>query len=451
MDLQTFKNKLFETAQNAGFEEYEIYCQNGFRTTINIFDQEVSQFTNASSAGVSFRGKFAGKMGYASSERIHEDIIPFLVDSAKANAQIIETAEIEELFPGSSVYPEVDTYNPDLNTLNSQQKIEKIMKVEAVAKAFDDRINAVPYCTMLDGEKEILIANSKGLDVSEKLNYIRAYAFCQASDGGNPKMGGDIYTKLDFEGFDPVAFGEKVAKNTLETLGATPVTSGKYKVVLDHHCAGDLLAAFFPSFSADQAHKGFSMLAGKLGENVASAVVTIIDDPLLPREIGSHSFDSEGVATRTKTVIEAGNFKTFLHNTKTARKDGVEPTGNGFKYDFNAPVTIGGTNFFIKPSDITQDELLAQVGDGLLITDFSGLHSGANPVSGEFSLQAEGFVIKDGKKDRPVELITVSGNFFTLLNQISAVANDLTLGLTEWNGNIASPSLLVESLDISGN
>ena len=452
MDLKTFKENLFTQAQSAGFEEYELYCQNGNRTTINIFNQQVQQFTNASSAGVSFRGKFAGKMGYASSERIHQDIIPFLISSAKANAEIIETAEIEELFTGSPSYPTVDTHNPTLSTVTSEQKIEKALKAEATAKSFDEKIVAVPYCTISDGETEILIANSKGLEVTDKSNNMYAFTYSQASDGVSTKMGLDLHIGFDFEEFDPVTLGEKSAQNALNSLGASPVPSGKYKVVLDEKCASDLLGVFFPAFSAEQAGKGFSMLAGKLGEQVASDSITIIDDPLLPRQLGSRPFDSEGVAAHTKTVVDAGNFKTFLHNTKTARKDGVAPTGNGLKSTFNAPVTIGGTNFFIKPSTKTKEDLFAEVGDGLLITSFEGIHAGANPVSGEFSLQASGFVIKDGKKDRPVELITASGNFFTLLTQVSAVANDLSFCvIPNPNGNIASPSLLIQTLDIAGN
>jgi PmbA protein len=254
------------------------------------------------------------------------------------------------------------------------------------------------------------------------------------------------YNKLS-----PETVGKKAALKALETLGATPVPSGKYKVVLENDCAGSLLNVFFDAFSADASHKGFSLLKGKLGEKVAADCVTIIDDPLIPWAMGSQPFDSEGVACYSKTVVENGVLKTFLHNLKTARKDGVKPTGNGYKGGYNAPLGIGPTNFFIKPCEQSPEELFAKAGDGLIITDFQGLHAGANPVSGEFSLQAQGFVIKDGKKDRPVELITVSGNFFRLLENIIAVADDLDFENPRGISTIVSPSILVDSLDIAGS
>ena len=151
-------------------------------------------------------------------------------------------------------------------------------------------------------------------------------------------------------------------------------------------------------------------------------------------------------------MVDGGVFKTFLHNTKTARKDGVTPTGNGFKANFDSAVNIAGTNFFVKPAEGKPlCALMEELGEGLMITDFAGLHSGANAVSGEFSLQAQGFVIKNGKKDRPVELITVSGNFFDVLNNITAVGSDLKFGGPDRAGTIGSPSLLIRDLDIAGS
>ena len=450
-NLNDFKNKLFEAANQAGFDEYEIYLQNGATVTVNVFDQEVSQFTNASSSGLSFRGKFGGKIGYSSSEKIDESIIQFLVSSAKSNAEILETVEDEELYAGDAAYPEVKGYSEELSGITSEDKIKAALVLEKSAKDADSRISAVPYCMLANSETEILIANSKGLDLTKKSNAMYTFVHCQASEDGKAKTGGKFAVVDDFKSFDPAAVGNEAAGKALQMLGAEPVPGGKYKILIDNDAASSFLATFFGAFSAESAQKGFSLLKGKLDTKIAGEAVTIVDDPLIPGALGSTPFDSEGVASYKKTVVDKGVFKTFLHNTKTARKDGVKPTGNGFKPDYRTSVAIGGTNFFIQPGNLESEELFKEAEGGLLITSFAGLHSGANSVSGEFSLQAEGFVIENGKKGRPVEQITVSGNFFTLLNDVIGVGCDLEFKMPSYIGNIASPSLLIKELDVSGS
>jgi len=445
MDLNVFKDKLFAQAKAAGFEEYELYFQNSASTTVSVFNQEVSEFTNSASAGVSFRGKHGGKMGYASSERIDDQVIDFLVAAARDNAAIIETEEHEELYPGSDAYPAVKTYNPTINDVPSEDKIKLALRVEAAAKQTDARVMAVPNCAVANAESAVFIANSKGLSASKNANAMYSYANCQAGDGNAVKMAMKIFFGSGFDDFDPEKLGQTAANNAVAKLGAASVASGKYNVIIDAEAAGSLLTVNFSGFSAESAQKGFSLLKGKLNEQIANPAVTIVDDPLIDWAYGSQPFDSEGVAAFKKVVVDAGVFKTFLHNTKTARQDGVAPTGNGMKADFKSPVNIGATNFFIQPTDKTPEELMAQLGDGILITDFAGIHAGANPTSGEFSLQAQGFVVEGGKKGRAVEQITVSGNFYQLLKSVTAVANDLN-----FRSNIASPSILVEGLDVAG-
>jgi len=445
MDLNVFKDKLFAQAKAAGFEEYELYFQNSASTSVSVFNQEVSEFKDSASAGVSFRGKHGGKMGYASSERIDDRVVEFLVNAARDNAAIIETEEYEELYAGDASYPSVKTYNDSINSVPSEDKIKLALRVEAAAKGADSRIMAVPNCMVANAQSEVFIANSKGLSASKKGNAMYSYANCQAGDGTAVKMAMDIFYGSNFVDFNPEELGTDAAKKALDKLGASSTASGKYDVIIDASAAGSMLGVFFSGFSAEAAQKGFSLLKGKLGEQIASPAVTIVDDPLIDWAMGSQPFDSEGVAAHKKVVVDAGVFKTFLHNTKTARTDGVKPTGNGMKADYKSPVTIGATNFFIQPTDKSQDDLAAQMGNGIMITDFAGLHSGANPTSGEFSLQAQGFMIENGKKGRAIEQVTLSGNFYQLLKSVTAVASDL-----KFRSNISSPSLLIAGLDVAG-
>jgi PmbA protein len=175
-----------------------------------------------------------------------------------------------------------------------------------------------------------------------------------------------------------------------------------------------------------------------------------VDDPLLENGAATAPFDGEGVAGRRKNVIEAGRLTTYLHNLKTARKDGVESTGNASRPSFKSPVGIAPTNFFIEPGQAGFADLIQALGDGLIIINVQGTHSGANPVSGDFSLGAYGYLVQGGRIVRPVEQITIAGNFFRLLENVEAVGSDLEFGNPGYRGNVGSPSLIISNLAIAG-
>jgi len=452
MDLKNFKIALFAAAKAAGLEEYELYCKRASSFDVSVFEAEIDEYKSERTFGVSFRGKVGGKMGYAFSEKIDEAVITFLIDNAKQNATVIEDDEEEFVYGGDESYPEVECYNPAINDIPTKVMIEAAMSMERAAMEVDERVENLPYCAFENFEVEVYIANSKGLDVQYKTNRICGIAEAQVEgEDEQVKTSYDGYDGLDFSKFDPVAVGQKAAKKALALLGASPVPSGKYPVIFTPESASEMLGTWVSAFSAEKAHKGFSILAGKLEEKIAADCVTIIDDPLLPGQEATTPFDSEGVASRTKTVVDSGVFKTFLHNTKTARKDGVAPTGNGFKASLEMPVEIAATNFYVKPGTDSHDVLLEKMNTGIVIAAVEGLHSGANETSGDFSLAASGFLVEGGKVIRAVDQITISGNFFGMIKDVIAVGSNLEFKLGDDTNNTAAPSLYVKSLDIAGS
>lgn len=174
--------------------------------------------------------------------------------------------------------------------------------------------------------------------------------------------------------------------------------------------------------------------------------VSLIDDPLLPDGMASRPFDAEGVPSSAHTVVENGVFQTFLYDLKTAHKDGVATTGNANRASAASSVHVAPSNFYLKPGGKSFDALLEGIGEGIVITEVSGLHAGANPVSGDFSLLSKGYTFRNGKRDKAVEQITVAGNFYELLKSVQELANDLAFP----RGGIGSPSVDVGELSISG-
>ena len=445
-DLSAFKDKLFKAAKDKGFSDWELYAAGSESFTLRIFKGEINEYKNSLNAGISFRGTYKGRMGYAYSERMDDDVIPFLVDNASQNAEIIEDADIEDLYTGDKSYEDVLTYDADLSKIPAEDKISKALEMDKIAWGLDKRIAGIDFCGVGTGEGYRFIANSHGLNLSDKSNSAQAFIMARVMENGQFKADREVWTGHKWDEFVPEKLAHNAVNSALSLLGAKPVPTGIYDILLERDDASSFLAAFSGVFSAERVQKGFSLLKGKIGEEIAVPGITIRDDALLPFKADSCSFDDEGVAAKNKVIVEQGILRSFLHNRKTAKKDGIASTGNGFKAGYKASLDISPTNFYIVPSDSSKEDLIKEIGKGLIIKDLSGLHAGINPVSGDFSIICGGYVIENGEKSRPVEQITMAGNFFTVLKNIVKTANDLD----QVRSKVASPSLWIKGINISG-
>ena len=179
-----------------------------------------------------------------------------------------------------------------------------------------------------------------------------------------------------------------------------------------------------------------------MDKQIFSEKITIVDDPLRKDGYNSRSFDDEGVACKKKTLVEQGVLKTYLHNLKSAKLMKCETTGNGFKAGYASNVGIAPSNLFIENGSVSMDEMIASMKEGIIVTEITGLHA----MTGEFSLQSQGWYVKEGKKIKPVNLITIAGNFLDAMKQVEMLGNDGKLNA----GSIGSPSILFTSLSVSG-
>lgn len=449
MDLNQFKELVFSKGKDAGFTDMEIYSQKANNLSIRVFKGEVDSYTLAESGGYSFRGLYRGNMGYAYTEVLDQESVEMLVRDALENAEIIDAEEQLEIYAGSQRYPEYVGVNANLVEVEPQEKIAIAKAMEAAAHTLDERVRAVNYCLLASGDQQVRIMNTKGLDVTHSHNVAYAYISAVVTEGEDTKTFGNFEAIGDFAKFDPEKLARRAVEEAVALLGASPVESGEYPVILRWEAAATLLGTFAGIFSAENVQKNFSLLKGKLGEIIAADAVTIVDDPLLPQGLASAPFDAEGVASRFKTVVEEGKLVTFLHNLKTAAKDGVESTGNAAKDSYKSSVGIAPSNMYIQAGDVSLEDMMAGVEKGLVIIDLQGTHSGANPVSGDFSLSAYGYLVEQGKILRPVNQVTIAGNFVTMLKDVVAVGNDLRFGLPS-GGVFGSPSLLIKALAVSG-
>ncbi len=444
--MDAFIDRLFAAAKEAGLETAEVYYSESEAFSVGLMNREVDSYEVSTSGGLSLRGTVNGRMGYAATEAFDDEAIAQLIGGVKESAALNEAEEQDEIFAGDAVYPEVQRTESDLDSWSAEQKIALAHAVEEATLARDARVTQTQGVAVSTSRGRRILRNSYGLNLHRDGEMCVVYAAPIAKEGEDTSTGFKIAAGRRLDAVNAEEIGAGAADDALSMLHARPVASGEYRVILRREAMGDLLATFSGVFSAENAQQKLSLLAGREGEKIAADTVTLMDDPLLPDGFASSPFDGEGSASRTKAVIDCGTLTTLLHSRKTAKKQGVETTGNAIRAGYAAPVHVGPTNFFIKPGEKTLDALMAEVGEGLMITDVSGLHAGANAISGDFSLLSKGFVIHEGKQAGPVEQITVAGNFYDLLKQIRAVADDLRFE----GRSIASPSVDAGVMKVSG-
>ena len=442
MTYEAFRDALLAVALEKGCEAAEVYAQESTDFSVEVMEQQIDSYSVSRSMGLSVRVCLEGKNGYAYTE-LFEDA-EGLVEKAMDNARASESEDVHPM-QGPADYPTVTLPENPLESLTDAQRIDLAMELEKQALAADDRCTRVANNQVAFATGKTHIANTLGLRASRDASIAICYTVPvltegeQMQDGFAFRWGKDVF---DLEGC-----GKEAAYDAARKFGASTIPSGQYPVVLEKHAAAHLLEGFFSLFSGESAQKGLSLLAGKEGEVIAAPCLSIVDDPLLPEN--PRAFDDEGVPSVKTAVVEQGVLRTLLHNLKTAAKAGCVSTSNGGRGSAASPVGVAPSNFMIVPGETSYEGLLEHLGEGLIIRDISGLHAGLNPISGDFSLLAGGWLQKDGKL-QPVEQITVAGNFFTLLKEVEEVGADLWLGIPQ-GSVVASPSLRIKGLMVSGS
>lgn len=446
MEFKEFKNRLFKEARKEGLTEFEIYFSNKESLSISTYKEEVEKYNLNKSFGVSFRAKIDGKMGYSYTEIIDEDAIKMLVENAKSSALSIENDDPQFIYEGDKEYSMVESYYKDLENIDAKKLIDLAIDMEKECKKYSDKVVNFAGCGISYVNVKYGLMNSKGLELVDKSNLLTAYVV-PVIEIDNKKYDGFGYGKAkSVDEVNPAKIAKQAIDEAMEKVGAKSIKSDKYKTVIKNEAMVSLLQSFWSVFDADSAQKGISLLKDKEGEIIASDKVTLIDNPLMKDGLASVGFDDEGVATFEKEVVGDGKLKTLLHNLKTANKAGIKSTGNGFKSSYASPVSVGPTNFYLKNGEKDFKELLKEVNNGVIISEFSGLHAGANSITGDFSLAAKGFMIENGKQTFPIEQITVSGNFFKLLKDVEEICSDIKFPMSSFG----SPSVLISELSIAG-
>lgn len=436
--------KFYELAKENHFEAADLYTRINHSLSLSVFHGEIDSVNEHETRLVTARGIINRKFGAATTEAIDKDTPEYLINAIARTAKIVENDDPSIIYKGSKKYHKKNVFNKEVLEGNIQEKAGILLEIERKLKEFDSRINEVVSVGYEESASEEKLSNSYGLKLSQKNAYYSYFAEVTAKDGDEIRSGYKVFASIDKNEFNIDKFVEEAAKDALDKLGSVQCKSKKYPVVLNPETASTLIKAMLNSIDAEEVQKHTSLFEGKLHQQIVSKKLTIIEDPL-KKGIFFKYFDDEGVATNKKFLIKKGVLETYLYTLQTAEKDKVEPTGNGYRAGSKASADTGC--IIIKAGKKTEEEVLAEINEGVYITGLEGLHSGLNAQSGNFSLQAEGFMIRDGKLAEPLSLITIADNLVNMFNNIKEIANNTKLILR--NG-AECPSIFIKKMSVSG-
>ena len=436
-------DKFFALAKEKGLSEAQIQVSKSKSTSINLFHHEIDNFSINDSQSIIACGVVNGKFGISRTEKMGRDTFEFLVDGIIESARVNEKSEEVDLFKGSPKYHKKNVFNQALADADLKDTLILLHKVEDDLYAYDKSITEVDEVAFEESEDMSEFYNSFGLKLKQRSNFFYIVASAVGKKGEEVKTNYDICLSNDLKAFDEKTFVNGIGEGLIKKFGGTQCDAGSYPTVLKDDIFSSLLGYFLESVSSDEIQRHSSCLEGKLGQKIASTKLTISEKPLQKNVFFSY-FDDEGVATSNKDIIKKGVLKTYLYNRETAKKDGVESTGNG-SWAGNK-IGIGFGNILVKGSKKSFEEMISGIEKGVYITEIEGLGTGMNPHSGDFSCQAQGFMIRGGKVAEPLNLITLSGNLFKMFADIKSFDNKLKLHPSSF----ACTDVLIKKMAIGG-
>ncbi len=438
-----------EATVAAGATAAEAYATAATTREVRVHAGEVESLTAASQRGIGIRAWIGGRVGYGYGTDLSPDGIVATANRAVGAAQVADEDEFAGPPDSAERAPALDGLSdPSLGEWSTDRIAALALAVEQSALQADPRVVGVEQAVYVDSADRVAIASSSGL--AGEFEASSCYAYLQAlADGEDSRE-----TGLGFglargpAGLDALAIGREAARRAVEMIGARKPPSRCCPAVLDPTVAASFVGVVGGAVAADAVQRGRSPLGGRLGEEIASDAFALHDDGLVSEGIASSPFDAEGVSRRRTAVIAEGQLQTYLYDTYTARRGGGSSTGNADRTGYRSQPSVSASNLVVQPGRHSFEELLEEAGEGVCITDVTGLHSGVNPVTGVFSVGASGRAIRGGELAEPVRGFTIASDLISMLRVVRAAGE-----ASRWvpfGGSVNTPALLIGEMTVSG-
>ena len=407
-------------------EQVEAYVAQGTDTEVAVFGGEVESLSSAESSGIGIRVVTGDRQGFAYAGSLDPDVVAETLAEARDNAGFASPDEWVGLAEPDGVAPAaLELWSDELASFPAEEKVRLALELEKAVRAGDPRIRQVEAAEWGDSAFESAVATSTGIRAHTRRTACYLSTFAVAGQGDETQTGGGYSVGRAPSELDLAkAAGDAVERST-RLLGATKPRSEHLTVVLEPRITATVLSVLGGTLQGEAVLKGRSLFADRLGEAVSVGGVTLVDDPTDAEAYGASPFDAEGLATRRNVLIEDGVLQRFLYNTYSARRAGTVSTASAVRGGFKSRPGSGARALALVPGTRDPEQILADIGDGLLVQSVSGIHSGVNPVSGDFSVGAEGVLVRGGALAGPVRELTIASTIQRMLAGIVGIGNDL--------------------------
>lgn len=443
-DLLDIADRL--VARAAPGEQLEAYVARSRSTTARARKGEVESLEQATAGGVGVRVIRDGKLGFAYAGTLDEAHLANLVDEARDNAEYSTPDDGNALAtPDGIDAPDLDRWDEAIASFEPSAAVELALQLERTTLAAHPRVASVSTAEMDATVGERALVSTTGIRVADRGTSCGVAAEALAVGDGERYEAYAHQRVRRLADLDVERIGREAGEDATGRLGATQPASRRTTVVLDARVAGSLVSLIGSTLIGEAVLKGRSLFAERLGEQVAASSFTLVDDATNPRSVSAGRYDGEGLASRRNPLIENGVLRMFLHHTWSARKAGATSTASASR-GYSSTPHASARALQVAPGTLSEAELLAQVGDGVYVQSVSGLHSGVNPISGDFSVGMTGRAIRGGQLAEPLREATIASTLQRLLLDIVAVGAEL-----DWSsGGTVAPLLAIEGVSLSG-
>jgi len=449
--LIALARRAVEAATAAGASEAEAYAAEDRGREVRVHGGEVESLSAATQRGIGIRAWIGKRVGYAYGTDLSEEGVTALAARAAEAARVADEDEFAGPPSTTDAPPEAELglSDPTLGEWSPDRLAELALEIERAALAADSRIAGVEQAVYADSAEGVALVSSLGIEGEYASSSCYGYLQALAEGEAGRETGLGFGLGRGPAALDPAAIGREGAERAAAMIGAGKPKSRSCPVVLDPTVAAGFIALIGRALTASAVQRGRSPFAERLGEEVANPVLALHDDGLDPEGFTSAPFDAEGVPRRRTALIEAGALRTYLYDTYTANRGDAASTGNASRSGYRSQPSVSASNLVVAPGELGFAELLGEAGDGVLVTDVAGLHSGVNPVSGVFSVGASGLLIRDGRPAEPLREFTIASDLVSMLRAVRAVGADARW--VPFGGSVKTPSLLVGEMTVAGS